>query len=299
MNIQEKFKSLRITNYWMFPTVMSRKENLPLVKEMIEIITDRKIDEISLCGSEVSEQPLYGRKGVRFDVKFVGDAVTYILEMQNYDEYIWNRAMVYTSAEILKQMQGKGGYEEYPHTCVIFICTKKVDGENGAKHVFYQIEEVDGKVLKKKVENLIIALNTSGESEDPRLQALLRYFYKNEVSDSLTRELEEAVERIKIDGLMLESYMTFDEVIEQEKAEAVKEAKERAEKAEKEKAVAEQAKAEAEAKIRELEEEKQNIIEQNKIEICKNALSMGLPVEMIVDLTGFSKDAIEKIQKSL
>ena len=288
MNVQEKFKSLKITNYWMFPTVMSRKENLPLVKEMIEIITERKINTICLCGSEVSEQPLYGRKGVRFDVKFVGDAVTYIVEMQNYDEYIWNRAMVYTSAEILKQMQGKAGYEEYPHTCVIFICTEKIDETSGAKHVFYQVEEVDGKVLKKKKENLIIALNTSGESKNPRLDALLRYFYKNEVSDGLTQKLEEAVERIKIDGLMLESYMTFDEVIEQEKAEAVKQAKERAEKAEREKEKAEKAKEEAEEKIRKLEQE--------KTETCKKAMAMGLPVDMIVELTGFRKEEIEKIQ---
>ena len=68
-----------------------------------------------------------------------------------------------------------------------------------------------------------ILLNTSARSKDKALDALLQYCKGAEAEDALTKNIEEAVERIKNNEEMMENYMRFEDYVQHEREESIQE----------------------------------------------------------------------------
>lgn len=273
MNYREELKKLKFTNYWMFSAVMSQQENLWLAKRMIEIITKRSIEKIVLSGKEQTEKPFFGSKGVRYDVKFIGDRKVYIIEMQNYIDCLIQRSVIYHSTEKMVHFQPGDGYESVVETCVIFICPYDYFAQGKAKYTLVtKIEECED--LQVDTGCTTILLNTSAHSEDAELNALLRYFATEEVGDTLTKRLEEAVEKTKEKNIVLEEFMRFVDYVKHEKEEAQLIGKEQG-----------------------IQEGRKHGVIEEKRAICQRMLQDNLDIALIEKCTQLSKKEILEIQK--
>ena len=276
MNMQNKIQNLTFTNYWMFSTVMSQEENLGIAKTMIEVITKRKVEHLAFHGTEVTEKPFFSSRGVRYDVKFIGDNKIYILEMQNYYDNLMQRSIAYHSVEKVKHLKPGEGYDALVETIVIFLCPFDYFELGEAKYTL-EWREIHHPELNPQCGCTTILLNTSARSKDKALDALLQYCKGAEAEDALTKNIEEAVERIKNNEVVMEEYMRFEDYVQHERKEGIQQGMQQGIQQGIQKGL------------------QQGIEERNK-EICISMLEQNLDISIIEKTTGLSKEEILAIK---
>ena len=117
----KQFKNLTIQDDFMFAKVMTA--NLELTKKAIEVITERKVEDIQFHKAQYTSNPYIEAKGTRFDVLLEGDDVRYDIEMQvRKQNDLTQRNTYYTSMLVVDSLRKGMSYKELPHIFVIFIC---------------------------------------------------------------------------------------------------------------------------------------------------------------------------------
>ena len=106
-------------------------------------------------------------------------------------------------------------------------------------------------------------------------------FLKKKIAkDAFTKTIEKAVATVKKDESARLDYMNLDEyldmLVDEEKAKSLKEGIEA-------------------GKAQGLQEGKAQGLQQSKIEIAKKMLSKGMPLDLIVEMTGLSEEEIKKL----
>ena len=256
-DLLQKFYNLKITDKWLFPQVFGNAKNILLSKEMIERCIGRKIETIQLIIPESSEDVEYGSHGVRFDVKFIGDKSIYIVEMQNYSDFIMERSEYYHSVEKVKQLKSGQKYNLLKPTYVIFICTFDYFELGEAKYIL-EWKDINHPELNVNGKSFTILLNSKGKSDNKKLLSFIAYLNTSTSNDSFTESLDEEVRKIKENEVMRSNFMTFEEIKEEERYQGRKES------------------------IK---------------EVCINLLKKNMNIKDIIDVTGLSEEEIKKIQK--
>ena len=221
-DLLQKFYNLKITDKWLFPQVFGNAKNILLSKEMIERCIGRKIETIQLIIPESSEDVEYGSHGVRFDVKFIGDKSIYIVEMQNYSDFIMERSEYYHSVEKVKQLKSGQKYNKLKPTYVIFICTFDYFEIGEAKYIL-EWKDINHPELNVNGKSFTILLNSTGKSDDKKLLSFLTYLNTSTSNDPFTESLDEEVRKIKENEVMRSNFMTFEEIKEEERYQGKKE----------------------------------------------------------------------------
>ena len=117
----KQFKNLTIQDDFMFAKVMTA--NLELTKKAIEVITERKVEDIQFHKAQYTTNPYIEAKGTRFDVLLEGDDVRYDIDMQvRKQNDLSQRNTYYTSMLVVDSLRKGMSYKELPHIFVIFIC---------------------------------------------------------------------------------------------------------------------------------------------------------------------------------
>ena len=273
----KQFKNLTIQDDFMFAKVMTA--NLELTKKAIEVITERKVEDIQFHKAQYTSNPYIEAKGTRFDVLLEGDDVRYDIEMQvRKQNDLTQRNTYYTSMLVVDSLRKGMSYKELPHIFVIFICI--FDPFDVGKERYIASERLcsEGKDITDEVNynggydkiylnaGSVKPTHTEGNKD---LTNFLEYIRNNVISDELTEEMNNLVENTRINAEVELEYMTLEEKLNEFKAEGRKEGI-----------------AEGEKKTR--------------IETARNLLLMGkLTNSEIADSTQLSLEEIGKITQEL
>ena len=196
------------------------------------------------------------------------------------------RSRMYHSQMDAKYVKA-GDYQNMKKSIVIFICLEDYFGMRLPRYTFASMcLECSELILEDK--RFTIFLNPDSDTEDSQLYFFLMFLKKRIAKDAFTKTIEKAVATVKKDESARLDYMNLDEyldaLVDEEKAKSLKEGIE-----------AGKAQGLQEGKAQGLQEGKAQGLQQSKIEIAKKMLSKGMPLDLIVEMTGLSEEEIKKL----
>ncbi len=119
----ERYDSLTFTDDFLFCMIMLYNEDL--CKELVEIITGKKIDKVVKLYTQETIKLLKEGKGVRLDVVFEDEDEIFDIEMQTTKAGLQaKRSRYYGSMIDGKAIKAGEEYTGLKNRCVIFICTQ-------------------------------------------------------------------------------------------------------------------------------------------------------------------------------
>ena len=223
----KQFKNLTIQDDFMFAKVMTA--NLELTKKAIEVITERKVEDIQFHKAQYTSNPYIEAKGTRFDVLLEGDDVRYDIEMQvRKQNDLTQRNTYYTSMLVVDSLRKGMSYKELPHIFVIFICIFDPFGVGKERYIANERLSSEGKDITDEVNynggydkiylnaGPVKTTHTEGNKD---LTNFLEYIRNNVISDELTEEMNNLVENTRINAEVELEYMTLEEKLNEFKAE--------------------------------------------------------------------------------
>ena len=227
----KQFKNLTIQDDFMFAKVMTA--NLELTKKAIEVITERKVEDIQFHKAQYTSNPYIEAKGTRFDVLLEGDDVRYDIEMQvRKQNDLTQRNTYYTSMLVVDSLRKGMSYKELPHIFVIFICIFDPFGVGKERYIASERLSSEGKDITDKANynggydkiylnaGPVKPTHTEGNKD---LTNFLEYIRNNVISDELTEEMNNLVENTKVNAEVELEYMTLEEKLNEFKAEGIAE----------------------------------------------------------------------------
>ena len=264
-----------------------------ITKDFLEKILKRKIEKISL-----DKNPIL-RRELKDDKLGVLDIVTELdgkekcnIEMQLIDKNnIIERMLYYWSKMYTKQIKAGDDYNKLEKTIVILIADFNIKGlEEVEYHSTWKIIETNSVkklILTDKFElDIIELLKIKGrENEKDQLLDWL-IFLENPESERVTRKMEEN-ENLK------EAVEKLDRISEDEKMQRIIELREKAIRDEH----AIYAKGVDDGIEKGIEEGKTKGAREKQIEIAKCMLKENMNIEIIIKITGLTKEEIEKLQE--
>lgn len=294
-NKMKPFDELSFSDNYMFTTVLEDQRNLNIAKGIVELALGKKVKDIRIAGVEKHVQARYGGKITRFDVLLEGEDSYIDVEMQvrkllNFPL----RSRMYHSQMDAKYVKA-GDYQNMKKSIVIFICLEDYFGMRLPRYTFASMcVECSELILEDK--RFTIFLNPDSDTEDSQLYFFLMFLKKRIAKDAFTKTIEKAVATVKKDESARLDYMNLDEyldaLVDEEKAKSLKEGIE----AGKAQGLQEgKAQGLQEGKAQGLQEGKTQGLQQSKIEIAKKMLSKGMPLDLIVEMTGLSEEEIKKL----
>ena len=286
-NKMKPFDELSFSDNYMFTTILEDRRNLNIAKGIVELALGKKVKDIRIAGVEKHVQARYGGKITRFDVLLEGEDSYIDVEMQvrkllNFPL----RSRMYHSQMDAKYVKA-GDYQNMKKSIVIFICLEDYFGMRLPRYTFASMcVECSELILEDK--RFTIFLNPDSDTEDSQLYFFLMFLKKRIAKDAFTKTIEKAVATVKKDESARLDYMNLDEyldmLVDEEKAKSLKEGIE-----------AGKAQGLQEGKAQGLQEGKTQGLQQSKIEIAKKMLSKGMPLDLIVEMTGLSEEEIKKL----
>ena len=286
-NKMKPFDELSFSDNYMFTTILEDRRNLNIAKGIVELALGQKVKDIRIAGVEKHVQARYGGKITRFDVLLEGEDSYIDVEMQvrkllNFPL----RSRMYHSQMDAKYVKA-GDYQNMKKSIVIFICLEDYFGMRLPRYTFASMcVECSELILEDK--RFTIFLNPDSDTEDSQLYFFLMFLKKKIAKDVFTKTIEKAVATVKKDESARLDYMNLDEyldmLVDEEKAKSLKEGIE-----------AGKAQGLQEGKAQGLQEGKTQGLQQSKIEIAKKMLSKGMPLDLIVEMTGLSEEEIKKL----
>lgn len=278
-NKMKPFDELSFSDNYMFTTILEDQRNLNIAKGIVELALGQKVKDIRIAGVEKHVQARYGGKITRFDVSLEGEDSYIDVEMQvrkllNFPL----RSRMYHSQMDAKYVKA-GDYQNMKKSIVIFICLEDYFGMRLPRYTFASMcVECSELILEDK--RFTIFLNPDSDTEDSQLYFFLMFLKKKIAKDAFTKTIEKAVATVKKDESARLDYMNLDEyldmLVDEEKAKSLKEGIEA-------------------GKAQGLQEGKAQGLQQSKIEIAKKMLSKGMPLDLIVEMTGLSEEEIKKL----
>ena len=191
-------ESLTLQNDFLFCTVFTTNEKL--LKELVEIITGRKVKEIKNLNKQKFQDFDVTSKAIRLDVSFEDeDGVIYHIEMEPTEKWnLFKRMRYYQSNSDALQISKGDYYDELRKTYIIFICGYDPFDKGLSKYTFLtKCIETD---VEFKDETVKIILNTEGHRDNvsKELRDLLDYFCGqiNEETEFI-QELDKTVQQVK------------------------------------------------------------------------------------------------------
>ena len=256
-----------------------------ITKDFLEKILKRKIEKISL-----DKNPIL-RRELKDDKLGVLDIITELdgkekcnIEMQLIDKNnIIERMLYYWSKMYTRQIKAGDDYNKLEKTIVILIADFNIKGlEEVEYHSTWKIIETNSVkklILTDKFElDIIELLKIKGrENEKDQLLDWL-IFLENPESERVTRKMEEN-ENLK------EAVEKLDRISEDEKMQRIIELREKA------------IRDEHAIYAKGLDDGVEKGAREKQIEIAKSMLKENMDIEMIIKITGLTKQEIEKLQE--
>jgi len=246
-------------------------KNPRLCQTLIEkLLGFSNIEKIEYIEAEKSIDLRPDSKGIRLDVHIKDSNAIFNIEMQRSNTYeLAQRSRYYQDLMDLDILAKGEHYRTLKQSYVVFICTDDIFKCGFYRYSFEnRCEEVEG--LRLEDGTYKVFFNTKGTKGDidPSVKAFLNYLNGKVVDDPFVKELDEEVRKVKHSdhlkiqyaGSFMENLENFEKGVEQGREE-------------------ERAKAEAE-----------------KLKIASSLIHSGVPIDVIINSTGFSEAEILKLK---
>ena len=260
-----------------------------ITKDFLEKILKRKIEKISLDKNSILRRELKDDKlGVLDIITELDGKEKCNIEMQLIDKNnIIERMLYYWSKMYTRQIKAGDDYNKLEKTIVILIADFNIKGlEEVEYHSTWKIIETNSAkklILTDKFELDIIELSKIKGRENEKDQLLdWLIFLENPESERVTRKMEEN-ENLK------EAVEKLDRISKDEKMQRIIELRE--------KAIRDEHAIYAKGVDDGIEEGKAKGAREKQIEIAKSMLKENMDIEMIIKITGLTKQEIEKLQE--
>lgn len=203
------YEELELKDDFMFSVIMRDPK---YVKPFLETILRIKIAKIEYPEVQKNIDIAAGAKGIRLDVYVEDEKHTvFNLEMQTTTARNLPKRMRYYQGMIDLNILEKGDdYNHLKKSYVIFICT--FDPFGLGRHIYtFENRCSEDTTLTLNDGTVKIILNTKGTLDDvsPEMKRLLDYVDGKGVSDTFTRDLEEAVQSARQNEKWRLDYMTL------------------------------------------------------------------------------------------
>ena len=230
MRTKKPFKDLILSDNFMFGEVM-RDERI--CRQFLSEVLKKDIVDLNITAKEFVLDSMYGSHGVRLDI-IARDAAgnIYDVEMQNPNKHDIERRSRYYIGNIDKENfpRGKKDYNDLHDCYVIFICTFD---HVGAGYAYYEKTSIYNKDLNMPCEDgaHLIILNSEYDREKKNIELPIEEFLsiikgvESNYSSMLARDVSERIVEIKKNHEMEVSYMTLDELLQDERDEGRAEGK--------------------------------------------------------------------------
>ena len=270
-------EELTFVDDYMFGFIL---QNEKICKELLERLLKIKIEKVVYPELQKSISPYYETKGVRLDVYVKDSNRVFDIEIQNSKNIdLPKRTRYYQSMIDIDSLLKGESYSELKESIIIFICTFDPFGENLPCYTFKNlcIENIQLELNDQAVKKIYNSTAYMRES-DVEISAFLEYINTRTPTDDFTKKLSHLVEEAKLNNIFRDKYLTMN-IHDQD---ITKEAYE------------EGLSAGLQQGIQQGEERG---LQQGKYETARNMLNRNLPIEIVCECTGLSKDVIEKIKK--
>ena len=260
-------EELRFTDDFMFCRVMQNPE---LCKGVIERLLEIKVERIEYPELQKEIRPYYSAHGVRMDVYVKDSDRIFDIEMQTSVPDDLPRRMRYYQSMIDIDTLIKGSeYETLKESYVIFLCTKDPFGLGPPVYSFSTVcKEKKDFALNDGINKLFFNASAFASEKNLEIKGFLGYLCSGKPSDTFTEDIEQRVERLKINEIFRSDYMMDALPLHDARKAGLKEGR--------------------------LEGERNA-----KFETARNLLKKNISVEIITECTGLSTDEVLKIKKEI
>jgi len=198
-----------LMNNYVFYKIMREPKR---IKPLLEYILRKKIFNIRVVESEKTLKERFASKGVRLDL-YVEDAdgVVYDVEVQTTDNGDVSLRMRYYQGMLDQTFFPAGSdYDKMPKSFVIFICEYDPFEQDRYIYTFQNRCDQDHKLLFGD-EAVKVVVNVKGSKGriSKKLKEAILYLGKQEVTGTYSRELDDAVNELKVNEEARQEYMTW------------------------------------------------------------------------------------------
>ena len=224
MRTKKAFKDLILSNNFMFGEVMRDKR---ICRQFLSEVLKKDIAEIEFAAKESVLDSVYDSHGVRLDIIAKDSSGNiYDVEMQNPDKHDIERRSRYYVGNIDKEYfpRGKKDYNDLHDCYVIFVCTFD---HVGAGYAYYEKTSFYNNDLSMPYNDgsHLIILNSEYKKEKKNIELPIAKFLsiikgvESNYSSMLARDVSERIVEIKNNHEKEISYMTLEELLQDERDE--------------------------------------------------------------------------------
>ena len=206
---ETNYEELTITNNFIFCKVMQSNPNL--CKQLVELITGRKICHmVGLNGEQTIEITPDG-KGIRLDVYFEDDnSVMYDIEMQvESNKNLARRSRFYQNMMDSQALDKNADYLQLMDSYVIFICPFNIIPEAGY-HLYHfrpRADEDASIVLEDGTSRIFVCAKGTKDDVSDEMKDFLNYLSGKLANSQLTSQLDDAVKLARMNKKWRAEYM--------------------------------------------------------------------------------------------
>ena len=298
-----------------FKRIFGVKGNEGILKDFLEAILDIKIESLELDLATEMIPEFYDGKKSRIDVRTkLSDGTEVNIEMQmDTNKYSEKRCLYYWGKMYSNTLKEKENYKELRKTICIWILNGKKYNEFKEFHSKWKMMNCKYKEEGRfgDIEFHVIELKKLRENDiiEPTRKEFWLWFIDHtseelvkmaSVSNEEIRKAREELNKIRgneelMHRILLEELAEMDERTYME--DVIEEAKEEARAEGKAEGRAEgRAEGKAEGKAEGLAEGKAEALAEEKVRTAKSMLEKGLDIELIIEITGLSREKIEELK---
>ena len=263
-------EELKFTDDFMFCHVMKSPE---ICKGVIERLLGIKVERIEYPELQKEIRPYYSAHGVRMDVYVKDSNRIFDIEMQtSIPDDLPRRMRYYQSMIDIDTLMKGSDYVTLKESYVIFLCTKDPFGLSLPVYTFNTAcKESKDFALDDGINKLFFNASAFAMEKNLEIKGFLGYLCNGKPSDNFTKNLEQRVERLKINEIFRSDYMMDALPLFDARQAGLKE-----------------------GRIEGLAEGARNA----KFETARNLLKKNISAEIIAECTGLSLEEVNALNKN-
>ncbi len=204
-----EYEQLTFTNNFIFCKVM--QNNPDLCRELVELITGRKVRNMVNLNTEQTIEITPDGRGVRLDVYFEDESTTmYDVEMQVESNLnLPRRSRFYQSMMDSKALEKSGNYSKLKDSYVIFICPFNIFPDAGY-HVYtfqQRAKENTDIILDDGTARIFVCANGYQNDISDEMKDFLNYLSGKLSSNPLVTQIDDAVRLARHNKKWRDEYM--------------------------------------------------------------------------------------------
>ena len=199
-------EELRFTDDFMFCRVMQSPD---LCKGVIERLLGIKVEKIEYPELQKEIRPYYSAHGVRLDVYVKDSDRIFDIEMQTtVPDDLPRRMRYYQSMIDVDSLISGCEYETLKESYVIFLCTKDPFGLGLPVYTFNTAcKEAKDFSIDDGINKIFFNANAFASEKNLEIKGFLGYLCSGKPSNSFTENIEQRVERLKLNEIFRSDYM--------------------------------------------------------------------------------------------